>query len=201
MALKDVARTAVEMIVPPSPAELRLRLDQARQALVAAQQAAEATQAVLDGAYGSDDRQALLKAESDRAQARLALERAAGRVAALERQVQAADATQAADELEAGRRRLGGFKADRQRHGEQILAALDQLQAAVKAFSTTDDAILALPEAVRGSNAVPGHNLGAGALQAHLAVELAERRVIGEPSSMQRPRLADWLRVGGETLA
>lgn len=200
MALKDAVRTAVDVIVPPTLAELRTRLDAARAALLAAQEADRAAQAALDVCYGTDDPKALLKAESDRAQARLTLERVAGRVTALERQVQGAEASQAADDLAAGRKALAALKVDRERRGAEILAALDALQAAVPAFVQVDDAIMALPVAIRGVDATPGHLLGLGALQAHLAVELRQRGIVGQPSSVQWTRLADWLATGSKTL-
>lgn len=201
MALKDAVRTAVETIVPPSLADLRQRLDQARGALLAAQDADSAAQAALDDAYGDPDDKRVLKAQSDRAQARLALERSAGRVAALERQLAVAEAAEADAELEAGRKTLARLKADREQRGAQILAALDQLQVAVLAFGAVDDRIAALPVSVRGASAVPGHNLGAGPLQAHLAVELEQRAIVGQPSSMERPSLAAWIATGSRTLA
>ncbi len=204
MKARELIQSAVEVVRPPSPAELRQRLNQARQSVVQAEQAVQASQAAVDVSYGLDDNQAtpsaVLKAESDRAQARLVLERAAGRAAALERQVQAAEASQAAQELEAGRRQLAHLIEKRSELGVQILNALDRLEGAVKAFGVNEDAIISLPLAVRGRSAVPGHNLGAGALQAHLASELAQRGVLGQRSSIAGPSLADWLALGNRTL-
>jgi hypothetical protein len=200
MALKEAVRTVVETIAPPSAAELRKRLEPARSALVAAQEADSAAQAALDSAYGLDDPKAVLKAESDRAQARLALERAAGRVAALERQLQAAEAAEAADAQAEGKRRLQYHVEARGELGVQILNALDALEGAVKAFGLNEAAILAMPEAIRGRNATPGHLLGSGPLQAHLAVELGQRGILGQPSSVAAPRLHQWLATGSETL-
>ena len=200
MALKEAVRTAVETIVPPSLAELRQRLDQGRAALLAAQEADIAAQTAQDLAYGAEDDGISQKAQSDRAQSRLALERAAGRVSALERQLQAAEAAEAAAALAAGARQLRHLVETRGALGAQILAALDVLQARVHAFGVNEAAILALPVAVRGGDATPGYLLGAGPLQAHLAVELAQRGIVGQPSSLERPRLAAWLDLGKRTL-
>lgn len=200
MALKDVARTAIEAIVPPTVAERRQRVEAARGGHVTAQQADDTAQAVKDASYGGDDEQAKLKAESDKSQTRLALERAAGRVAALERQLATAEAAEAAEALAAGRKALAGLKADREQHGRQIVAALDQLQESVQAFLAIEDAIIALPVAIRGDNASPGYNLGAGPLWRYLAVELRERGITGRPSSTSSGRLAEWLSIGTRTL-
>lgn len=200
MALREAIRAAVETIAPPTLAELSTRLEAARTALVAAQETDSTAQAVLDVAYGADDQKLVLKAESDRAQTRLALERAAGRVASLERQLQAAEASQAGEDLAAGRKALAALKVDRERFGAQILNALDTLEGACQAFGVNEAAIMALPDSVRGRDAVPGHNLGAGALQAHLVVELRQRGIVGQPSSVQAVRLADWLSTGTKTL-
>jgi hypothetical protein len=200
VALKDAVRTAVEVIVPPSPAELRQRLEAARAALVAAQEADNAAQAALDMSYSADDERQALKAQSDRTQARLDLERAAGRVQAIERQLASAEAAEAEGELAAGRRQLTQLVEARDRQGSDILKSLDALQTAVQAFTATDEAILALPESVRGRDAVPGHNLGAGPLRAHVAAELRQRGVVGQPSSVAGPSLAAWLDLGSKTL-
>jgi type IV secretory pathway VirJ component len=204
MSLKDVARNAVELVAPPSAATVRQRLDAARQALVAAEQAVQAAQAAVDQAHGLDDDQAgaaaVLKAEASRAQARIVLERCAGRVAALERQLQAAEQAQAADALKAGRKHLAALKADREQHGAAMVAALAALETACAAFMATEQAVMALPTSIRGSNASVGYNLGAGPLQAHLAVELRQRSITGRPSSSQPTRLAEWLDLGNRTL-
>lgn len=200
MALKDAVRTAVETIVPPSAADLRQRLETARQALLQAQEADQAARAAQDVAFGADDDKVAQKAQADAVQARLALERAAGRVAALERQLAAAEAAQADAELETGRKRLAALKTEREQRGAQILKALDALQAAVAGLVAVDDKVMALPPAVRGTNATPGYLLGSGPLAAHLAVELEQRAIIGQPSSMERPTLAQWLATGSRTL-
>lgn len=200
MALRDTARNVVEAIIPPSTAQLRERLEAARLELVTAQQADREAQAALDGAYGNPDDKLVLKAESDRAQSKLKLERAAGRVSALDGQVTTAEAADADAALSAGRRTLSHHIEARGELGVQILNALDQLEGAIKAFGVNESAILALPLKVRGSSAVAGFNLGAGALQAHVGVELRQRGIDGQPSSLAVTRLADWLSLGSRTL-
>lgn len=204
MKVSEAMQRTLETVVPPSSAVLAQRLDDARRSLVAAQEGVQQADAAKVSIYGADDEQrtpkAIMEAEARCVQARLSLERAAGRVSALEARVAASQAEDARQALQAGRRKLEALKAERADAGAQILAALDQLQAAVNAFTATDEAIIALPATIRGTDAVPGHNLGASALRAHLAVELAQRDVLGQRSSMQTRTFAEWVDVGNRTL-
>ena len=200
MALKDAVRNVMETVVSPSLAELGQRLEAARTALLAAQEADSAAQAVLDTSYGAGDDRAAQKAQADRVQARLAMERAGGRVAALERQLQAVETAEAERQQAADRQRLAHHVEARGELGAQILSALAALEGAVKAFRVNEAAILALPDSIRGHSAVAGYNIGSGPLQTHLRMELEQRGVTGQPSSVERPRLADWLRTGSGAL-
>src|SRR5687768_11167559 len=102
MALKDVARNAIEAVIPPNVAELHKRLEAARQALVQAQGASDKAQQAYDVALAADTPKDGAEAQTTVIQSRLTLERAAARVAALERQLAAAEAAEASATLAAG---------------------------------------------------------------------------------------------------
>lgn len=184
----------------PDVATAEERAKTARQLTIDADGAVEAAKAARTLADEAGDRELISKTEAALISAERAADRATRALQIAEDKLRRAREAAEAAPLAEARKRLAALVAARDRAGKQIEEALVALEAGVKELADIDADIFALPGSVRGSDCVPGHNIGKGAIEMRLAVELAQRGVQGQPSSMALPRFAEWLAVGSNLL-
>lgn len=172
----------------------------ARQALIAAARQVDQAKVQLMVADEQDDPAAVQKAEAAVISTSRDADRASRQLQVAEDRLQRAEQAAEASSQAQHRKHLAELLAARTETGAQIESALVALEAGVKQLADVDARIGTVQTDVLGPYFVLGINCGKAALERHLGVEVAQRGILGQPSSMQMPRLAEWLSTGNDLL-